>query len=235
MTSQRILSVGLDSEQDVVLVRQRARQISALLGFSQQDQVRVGTAVSEVARGASYAGPGGRAVFQLCERDGRQHLEVLVSAGRPRDGHGGAPASNDMGPDSLRELAIITAHRLMDACEVDPGEAGAASVTVRKALPAHERVTPARLAEIGARLADSPDASPVHELQMQNQELVATLAELRERQEDLISLTRELEDTNRGIVALYAEIEDKAERLRRADELMSRFLSNTSHELRTPL
>ena len=235
MTSLRILSVGLDSEQDVVLVRQRARQISAMLGLSQQDQVRVGTAVSEVARGASYQGPGGRAVFQLCERDGRQHLEVLVSAGRPRNGRSSDPTFGETGPESLRELAIITAHRLMDACEVDPGETGAANVTVRKALPAHERITPARLAEIGARLADSPDASPLHELQMQNQELLSTLAELRERQDDLMSLTRELEDTNRGIVALYAEIEDKAERLRRADEMTSRFLSNTSHELRTPL
>jgi signal transduction histidine kinase len=235
MTSLRILSVGLDSEQDVVLVRQRARQISAMLGLSQQDQVRVGTAVSEVARGASYQGPGGRAVFQLCERDGRQHLEVLVSAGRPRNGRSSDPTFGETGPESLRELAIITAHRLMDACEVDPGETGAANVTVRKALPAHERITPVRLAEIGARLADSPDASPLHELQMQNQELLSTLAELRERQEDLMSLTRELEDTNRGIVALYAEIEDKAERLRRADEMKSRFLSNTSHELRTPL
>ncbi|MEM8512012.1 signal transduction histidine kinase [Massilia sp. MP_M2] len=235
MTSQRILGVGLDSEQDVVLVRQRARQISALLGLSQQDQVRVGTAVSEVARGASSQGPGGRAVFQLCERDGRQHLEILVSAGRPRNGRSSDPTFGDIGPESLRELAIVTAHRLMDACEIDPGEAGAAKVTVRKALPAHERITPLRLAEIGVRLADSPDASPLHELQLQNQELLSTLAELRERQEDLMSLTRELEDTNRGIVALYAEIEDKAERLRRADEMKSRFLSNTSHELRTPL
>jgi signal transduction histidine kinase len=174
-------------------------------------------------------------VFQLCERDGRQHLEVLVSAGRPRNGRAGDATFGEMGPESLRELAIVTAHRLMDACEVDPGESGAANVTVRKALPAHERITPARLAEIGARLADSPDASPLHELQLQNQELLSTLAELRERQEDLMSLTRELEDTNRGIVALYAEIEDKAERLRRADEMKSRFLSNTSHELRTPL
>lgn len=72
--AMRILSVGLDSDQDVVLVRQRARQISALLGFSQQDQVRIGTAVSEVARGACHQGPGGRALFQLRENDGRQHL-----------------------------------------------------------------------------------------------------------------------------------------------------------------
>ena len=107
MTLQRILGVGLDSEQDVVLVRQRARQISALLGFSQQDQVRIGTAVSEVARGASYQGPGGRAVFQLCERDGRQHLEVLIGAGRIRSSRAGDPTFGEMGPEALRELAII--------------------------------------------------------------------------------------------------------------------------------
>lgn len=234
MTIQRILSVALDREPDVVLVRQRARQVSALLGFSQQDQVRIGTAVSEVARGASHHGPGGRALFQLREQDGGLHLEVLIGAGNAR---GRAPdvSQGELGTDSLRELAIVTAHRLMDACEVDPGEAGASTVTVRKALPRHEHITPARMAEIGARLADSPVSNPVHELQLQNQELLSTLAELRERQDDLMSLTRELEDTNRGIVALYAEIEDKAERLRRADEMKSRFLSNTSHELRTPL
>lgn len=234
MTSVRILGVALDGDQDVVLVRQRARQVSALLGFSPQDQVRIGTAVSEVARGATHQGAGGRAVFQLCEIDARQHLEVLISAGSgpARRAH---PAAGEQSPETLRELAIVTAHRLMDACEVDPGAAGAAVVTIRKALPAHEHVSTARLLEIGARLADTPVSDPLHELQLQNQELLATLAELRERQDDLMSLTRELEDTNRGIVALYAEIEDKAERLRRADEMKSRFLSNTSHELRTPL
>jgi signal transduction histidine kinase len=107
---------------------------------------------------------------------------------------------------------------------------------MRKLLPPQSWVDNARLSEIAAQLAkDSPVANTYRELELQNRELVATLAELRERQEDLLSLTRELEDTNRGIVALYAEIEDKAERLRRADEMKSRFLSNTSHELRTPL
>jgi len=61
------------------------------------------------------------------------------------------------------------------------------------------------------------------------------LAQLAERQEQVRRINRELEDTNRGVVALYAELEEKAERLRRADDSKSRFLSNMSHEFRTPL
>jgi signal transduction histidine kinase len=219
MTSaQRILAIGLANEQDVVLVRQRARQVSHLLGFSQQDQVRIATAVSEVARGACQAGFGGRAAFLIRDVERRQYLEVTISAGNGTQG----PMPDD---------AVVTAHRLMEECEVAHGV-----ITMRKLLPAQPWIGPERLSEMAAELAkDSPVANTYNELQLQNRELVTTLAELRERQEDLLSLTRELEDTNRGIVALYAEIEDKAERLRRADEMKSRFLSNTSHELRTPL
>lgn len=225
MNNQRILSVSLSADQDVVLVRQRARQLSALLGFSQQDQVRIATAVSEVARGACQLAFGGRASFQMRECGGRQCLQMMISAGD--DALAGA---------SLPDEAVVTAHRLMDECAIGADARGIPTVTMCKALPPQVWVDGARLAELGAQLAkDSPVANSYLEVHQQNQELVATLAELRERQEDLLELTRELEDTNRGIVALYAEIEDKAERLRRADEMKSRFLSNTSHELRTPL
>lgn len=224
MSTQRILNVSLAGDQDVVLVRQRARQVSALLGFSQQDQVRIATAVSEVARGACQLGFGGRAMFQVGEHGGRQCLEMTIAAGSSAAGA------------SLPDDAVVTAHRLMDECRVEADARGVPALTMCKTLPPQAHVGASRLAELGAQLAkDSPVANSYLEVHQQNQELVATLAELRERQEDLLGLTRELEDTNRGIVALYAEIEDKAERLRLADEMKSRFLSNTSHELRTPL
>jgi signal transduction histidine kinase len=49
------------------------------------------------------------------------------------------------------------------------------------------------------------------------------------------ALGAELAETNRGVVALYAELDDRAEQLRLATELKSRFLSYMSHEFRTPL
>lgn len=49
------------------------------------------------------------------------------------------------------------------------------------------------------------------------------------------ALREELEETNRGVVALYGELDLQAEKLRKATELKSRFLSYMSHEFRTPI
>jgi len=56
-----------------------------------------------------------------------------------------------------------------------------------------------------------------------------------ELEKSVALLSLELEQTNQGVVALYAELDDRAEQLRQANELKSRFLSYMSHEFRTPL
>lgn len=58
---------------------------------------------------------------------------------------------------------------------------------------------------------------------------------LEEARRQVDQLQQELEETNRGVLALYAELDDRALKLKRADELKSKFLSYASHELRTPL
>ncbi len=58
----------------------------------------------------------------------------------------------------------------------------------------------------------------------------------RDEQAALVeALNAELSETNQGVVALYAELDDKAEQLRQAADLKSRFLSYMSHEFRVPL
>src|SRR5690349_3098035 len=54
-----IMALAIQTERDVVTARQRARQVADLLAFDHQDQVRIATAVSEIARNAfRYAGRG---------------------------------------------------------------------------------------------------------------------------------------------------------------------------------
>ena len=67
-TSKPVLSMEIRLEHDVVLVRQRARQIAGLLGFETQDQTRIATAVSEVARNAFQYAHSGKVEFLVEEQ-----------------------------------------------------------------------------------------------------------------------------------------------------------------------
>src|ERR1700678_2525942 len=86
-----ILTLAIGSERDTVAARQRARQIARLLGFDSQDQTRISTSVSEIARNAfNYAG-GGKVEFQLEGQTKPQLFIIKIS---------------DTGP-GIRELDVI--------------------------------------------------------------------------------------------------------------------------------
>jgi signal transduction histidine kinase/CheY-like chemotaxis protein len=233
--SLRILTQTIRAELDVVASRQRARQIAGLCGFNGQDQVRIATAVSELARNVySYAGTG-RVSFSIEGETAPQLLVIAIVDEGPGISQLDLVLSGRYQSPTGMGLGLLGARRMMDQCDIKTGAAGT-SIVLRKLLPASSPVmTAALVGEVGGQLAALPADVTISEMQQQNKELLATLSELKTRQDELLELTRELEDTNRGVVALYAELDEKADHLRRADEMKSRFLSNMSHEFRTPL
>ena len=230
-----ILSVFMRDEADVVAARQRARRIADLLGFDPQDQIRIATAVSEIARNAvGYAG-GGRVEF-LVENGASQSLVVRIS-----DKGGGVAELDEILEGRYRSptgmgLGILGARRLMDDFDLASSPDAGTIVTLKKRASRRQvPITAQRIAEVSKQLSQERAGDPLTEIREQNQELVRSLSEIQARQEELTALNAELENTNRGVVALYGELDARAEQLKSASELKSRFLSNMSHEFRTPL
>lgn len=232
---ERLLTtVAIRLEQDVVLARQRARQLASALAFDPHDQVRLATAVSEIARNAfRYAGKG-KVEFRLSPGP-PPSLRVLVSDSGPGIAHLQDVLNGRYVSRTGLGMGILGARRLMDVFEIQSGPTGT-SVVLGKHLPKRAPPVSAELAAtVAAALASQPAQNPLEELQRQNQDLLAALDELQRRQAELAALNRELEDTNRGVVALYAELDERADFLRRASELKTQFLSNMTHEFRTPV
>ena len=223
--SEELLVLPLDTERDMLLLRQRAREAAALLGFGVQDQTRIATSASEVARAVLRAGGGGRAELRLDRREGGAELVLRfrgagVEAALPGDGRAEA-------------LGLIAARRVMDrfSRQVD-AEGG---VELAKRLPPGAAADVAAARRVAGELGRRRPHDAAEELERQNAELLLTLEELRGRQAELSQLNQELADTNRGVVALYAELDERVEQLRRANRLRAQFTSYMSHEFRTPL
>ena len=231
-----ISSISLHFEYDLVAARRRARQVSALLGFDEQEQTRIATVASEIARNALRYGGGGRFEFAIENRDETQSLVMTIS-----DRGDGIPHLQDVLDGRYHSqtgmgLGILGARRLMDEFSITTAAGKGTVVVMKKRLQRGAKaVTPTAVREMVDQLARLKPESPVEEIHQQNAELLKALGDLNERQEELQRLNQELEDTNRGVLALYAELDEKAESLRHADEMKTRFLSDMSHEFRTPV
>lgn len=236
MPAAPILTVRINSELDVIASRQRARHIAMCCGFGQQDQTRISTAVSELARNIfNYAGSG-RVRFSLAQEGRGQALAVAVEDRGP-----GITDLDSVLDGSFRSQTglgrgILAAHRLMDRCEIDTGKGDGTTITLSKRLPRNAApMTPAALERIVAQLGELPTNVALSEAHQQNRELNDALLTLQQRQEELLKVTLRLEQTNSQVEALNMLLDEKANLLLAADSKKDEFLAILSHELRGPL
>ncbi len=215
MTVWPILTVAVEQEGDIVAARQRGRRIAELLGFERQDQTRIATAISEIARNAHSYGQGGKVEYVLHGKRTPAELVIRVTDRGPGIGDLEAVFEGRYTSSEGLGLGLIGARRLMDGFSVENRPRGGAIVTLRKNLPhgIGETLAPAKLADIGRLLVGEAAGDPIEALREQNRELVESLEALETRRLEAAHLSEELERTNKGVVALYAELDLRANEL----------------------
>lgn len=238
-----LLQVEIRSDQDVVHTRQRARLIAELLGFDRQQQTRIGTAVSEIARNAQQYGGGGTAAFAVTGPAKAQQFAITVQDHGPGIPHLDAVLDGSYTSRTGLGLGIAGCRRLLDHFFIaaPPGEG--TTVKLGQLLPATAPlVTPTVVGRLVATLAGLPVESSLEEIHTQNQELLATFTQLRQREEQLLQVNAELSETNDGVIALYADLADKAQRLQETESLLRArnaelkgFAYTIAHDLKAPL
>jgi signal transduction histidine kinase len=210
-----LVTLPIAREDDVVAVRQRVRALAERLGFSRQEQTRLATAVSEIARNAHGHGGGGRAELGVGGEGGQSFVMRIVDGG-PGIADLEAVLAGRIRSSSGTGLGLVGARRLVDAFEVESRPGRGTAVTMARRLPAGRApLTGPAAAALAGGLSAGPD-DPSALLREQNRELLQSLAALAEKEEEAQRLNRELAETNRGVVALYAELEAAAEKLRAA-------------------
>jgi signal transduction histidine kinase len=238
-----LLTVSLEGESSIVAARQRARQLAQALGYDHQDQIRIATATSEIARNAVQYGRDGRIQFCVDFNAKPPSFVVVVSDEGPGIEDAEAVLESTYQSRTGMGVGISGTRKLMDRFSIESVPGAGTAVTFSKFLPAAKRMwEPRQLAHVSEQLTREAPLDGNEELRRQNQELLLALnllrareSELEKRRADTERLNQELAETNQGVVALYAELDERATALRRADEVKTRFLSYMSHEFRTPL
>ena len=128
------INIRIECESDIVLARQRGRELCAEMGFSSTDRTLIATAISEVARNIVRYAARGEILLSSVEGAGRRGILVVARDQGPgipdtklalRDGYSTA---NSLG------LGLPGARRLMDELEVVSAPGSGTTVTMKKWL-----------------------------------------------------------------------------------------------------
>jgi signal transduction histidine kinase len=225
-----LITVALRRENDLLLARQRARQITQLLGFSTGDSTRVTTALAEIARNALVYGRGGTVSFFIeGEAHGSQALLVHVADEGPGIANLDTILAGQYGSQTGMGIGITGSRALMDYFQIESDAGAGTRVLMSKLLPrAAPRIGTADIARLTDALTARGDGSPFGELQLQNQELLHALDEITQRKAEVerLSLVAEEARARAEAAQLIAE---------RSLVVQERFMALTTHEIRTPL
>ncbi|MEN6460883.1 MAG: anti-sigma regulatory factor [Syntrophomonas sp.] len=126
--------IVINTESDIVVARQKARELAKTLGFSATDQAKIATAVSELARNIVVYAKKGEIVCRILINGQRKGIEIVARDQGPGIANielaltDGISSSNGLG------IGLPGARRLMGELHIESASGQGTSIMARKWL-----------------------------------------------------------------------------------------------------
>ncbi len=126
------ICLPINSEVDIVTARQRGRELSARLGFSNTDLTLIATAISEVVRNIVEYAKRGELCLSIAQENGKQGIVVVASDKGPGIPNIKLAMQDGYSTGHSLGLGLPGAKRLMDEFDIVSVVGKGTTVTMKK-------------------------------------------------------------------------------------------------------
>jgi serine/threonine-protein kinase RsbT len=126
------IRVAINSDQDIVSARQKARVMANEIGFSSGEATLIATAISELARNIVAYARKGRITLKVVNGSNRQGISVTASDDGPGIPDVGQALRDGFSTSGSLGLGLPGVRRLMDEFEITSQPGRGTTVVVRK-------------------------------------------------------------------------------------------------------
>ena len=133
MPPERVERIAIESDNDVVAARQRARELAAGLDLTSTDQTLLATAISEVARNiTTYAKRGEVLLSIVRDNGGREGIRVVARDSGPGIADVDLAMQDGYTSGGGLGLGLPGARRLVDEFDIETAPSQGTTVTLVK-------------------------------------------------------------------------------------------------------
>ena len=124
--------IKINNEFDIVLARQKGREVSKELQFGGVDQARITTAISELARNIYLYAGSGQITIQVLNENGRKGIQITAADNGPGINDIRMVLQDGFSTSGGLGAGLPGVKRLMDSFDIDSMPGSGTKITITK-------------------------------------------------------------------------------------------------------